>query len=249
MAKFRSAAGHALILGVAAAMAFAPTARAADPLVRKAEGQLVLPSSEPLYLFKLTYPERAVWADQVGVRSELAWRAKPEPLFIDSQDKLRREILVRTTLRGRDLLRDAHLGVEGPETPAVRRDCVDLFVSFKVGAKAPPTEPIKPRAGAACPWSETVDPERHLVVEGLDRRGRRLYAVLADDPRWAIHETADDKGDLKLLSRGRAPDAETYVRFQAPDVGDRLRRLKIWQFKPDGQGAPIAEVLTQPFAK
>lgn len=241
MANARS---RGLILGLTAAMALAPIARAVDPLVRQVEGALVLPSNEPLHLFKLTYAVRAVWAEQANAQSALAWRAKPEPLFIEARDKAKREILVRTTLRGRDLLRQSSdLKVEGPDTPADRRDCVDLFVAFKVGAAAPPLEPITARAGAFCPWSEAVDPDRHLVVEGLDGRGRRLYAVLADDPRWAIHETVDDKGNLKPLGKGRRADASTYVRFQAPDVGDRLRRLKIWQFKPDGRGAAIAQVV------
>lgn len=243
MTNSGSAARVALILGLTGAIALAPVARAGEPLVRKSEGDLILPSGEPFYLFKVTYPVRAVWADQANVQSELAWRAKPEPLFIEGQDKVRREILVRTTLRGRDLLREAHLTVEGPDTPADRHDCVDLLVTFKIGAKAPPTEPVKPRAGVFCPWSGIIDPERHLVVEGLDRRGKRLYAVLADDPRWAIYETVDAQGKMQLLRRGREPATSTYVWFQAPDVGERLWRLKIWQFNPKGRGAPIAEVV------
>lgn len=239
--RFRSWT-EARVLGLSLAMWLAPLAQAAEPLLRTSDGSLVLPSGEPLYLFRLTYSVRQVWADQPSVLTELAWRAKPEPLFVEGQDKVRREILVRTTLRGRDLLREG-MAVEGPETPAARHDCVDLFVSFKIGATAPPTESVTTRAGAPCPWSEVVDPERQLVVEGLDRRGKRLYAVLADDPRWRVHESADEQGHLQLLRRGREAAPSAYVRFQAPDVGGRLRRLKIWQFGSDGRGAPIAVIL------
>ncbi len=262
MTSFRSAAR--LLLGLAAVMALASPARAAEALVRTQDGALILPSGEPLHLFRLSPSPQAPWPAQADVAADLAWRAKPEPLFVESLDTTRREILARTTLRGRDLLRSSGMMVQGPDAPADRRDCVDLFVAFLVGVTGPPSEPVQPRTGAFCPWGEVVDPDRHLVVEGLDRRGRRLYAVLADDPRWAIHETADDHGKISLLKMGReppgstprgstppgsTPPGSTYVRFQAPDAGPRLRRLRIWQFGRDGQGAPIAEVVLPKAAK
>lgn len=129
--------------------------------------------------------------------------------------------------------------------PAAQAQCLKAFVEFDVGKTGPPKGQPIVRASDYCPDAEPVDPERKLVVEGVDRRGRRLFVALSDDPRWHIYEGADAQGNIRLLRRGRDPDPSTYVDFRAP-IDDRLARLLIWQIDEHAKGTPIATIVWTP---
>jgi hypothetical protein len=123
--------------------------------------------------------------------------------------------------------------------------CLKAFIGFDIGKTGPAKDDPIVRASDYCPAAEPVDPERELVVEGVDRRGRRLFVALSDDPRWHIYEGADAQGNIRLLRRGRDPDPSTYVDFRAP-IDDRLARLLIWQVDEDAKGRIIATIIWTP---
>lgn len=224
-------------------LASASPALAGAPLVNLVDGKLLLPPPEtPLHPFTLTYSDKAA---RKAVERDLLARVEAEPIQIQAIDPANRTVRLRTTLWGRDLLRQGGLTISGTEADATRRDCVDVFVEFTATMTTRLREPLDPRAGAVCPDGAILDPERHVVVEGLDRRGRRLYAVKADDSRWSIQETVGADGRLQLLRAGRQVEAPNYVRFQAPDVGGRLHRLQIWQFSDRGRGAVIGRIILE----
>lgn len=223
----------------------APVASA--PLLVQEDGKLFLaaPSDTPVYVFEVTWPPRVswpLWTDGPQAAEDLRRAVRPEPFTVESLDEGAHRVLVRTSAVGRDVLRLSGYRVAGPEVSSERKACTEVFVRFHVGQSAAPLEDANFYPNRQCPSGEEIDPSRKLIVEGLDRRHRRLFVAASDDPRWAIHETVDEAGHLRLLRKGRDESAQTYVSFAAPPFGDRLHVLKIWQFDDDGRGVVVATV-------
>lgn len=229
-----------LLLGVTPAHAGSPL------LIREADGLFLPPPADtPVYVYEVTWPQGISWnpwksGEQAA--DDLRQTVRPEPFTVESLDERAHKLLVRTSPDGRDLMRRFGAQVAGPEVDSLRKACTEVFVSFAVGRSAPPLEGADFHPDRPCPSGREIDPERTLIIEGLDRRGHRLFVAASDDPRWAIYETVDAAGRFQLLRRGREASEDTYVTFAVPPFGDRLHSLKIWQFDAVGKGAVIARV-------
>jgi len=235
------------VVGLALLLLGAASAHAGSPLlIREADGLFLPPPADtPVYVYEVTWPQGVSWnpwksGEQAA--DDLRRTVRPEPFTVESLDEGAHKLLVRTSPDGRDLMRRFGAQVAGPEVDSLRKTCIEVFVSFAVGRSAPPLEDTDFHPDRQCPAGQEIDPERTLIVEGLDKRRHRLFVAASDDPRWAIHETVDDSGRFQLLRRGRDASEHTYVSFAVPPFGDRLDSLKIWQFDKHGVGAVIATV-------
>lgn len=222
-------------------------AYAGSPLLIRQAGSLFLPppADTPVYVYEVTWPRAHAWRPWKSgeqAADDLRSTVMPEPLTVERLDEEAHKLLVRTSPRGRDLMRDFGVQVAGPDVAVLRKTCTEVFVSFAVGRSAPPLESAGFYPDRPCPLGQEIDAERTLIIEGLDQRRHRLFAAASDDPRWAIYETLDAAGRFQLLRRGREASEDTYVRFAAPPFGDRLHSLKIWQFDANGKGVVIARV-------
>ncbi|GAW41529.1 hypothetical protein SH203_01937 [Brevundimonas sp. SH203] len=210
------------------------------------------PADTPLYSVKVGWGRMSEWTPWVNGEqaSERIRRiVRPEPFEVEGFDDADQTLNVRTSAYGRSLLQRSLVQVFNPvdEYAWGSETCDRTFVTFKVGASAPPVEPVSRNRNWLCPHGEQVDTERNLIVEGLDGQGRRIFVALSDDPRWNIHETGDSSGRIELLRRGRDDAPETHVEFTVAPFGDDLAQLKIWQFEADGESRVIATVdMTHP---
>ncbi|MFT3996098.1 MAG: hypothetical protein QM667_01730 [Asticcacaulis sp.] len=197
----------------------------------------------PVYERRIRYLNMNTWPGRSKAAEDVQLGASPEPVeIIAVQDRVT-AVVVSTTWQGfKNLEGDGKtISSKVPETP--RNDCVNIFLSFDLSSQpAAPKKLSDIRPNRPCPDARVLDTERQLVIEGLDATGLRLFAVIADDPRWHIHEGADAQGNIRLLKRGRDTVASTYVDFDAP-LDPTLKSLRIWQVEDDGSGQVIATVL------
>lgn len=232
----RAGLSRSILVGCTAVAGLPFPATAAEALFRVDAGRIVIapPPGTPVLPFEIRYPADPPWPGDAPVREQIAERSFPEVVTIRSIDPARRIVRVVTTYRAANALnqRDATVTRVGPDKADPL--CSSVFAPFRLSAAAPP-ETLRPSAtsGARCPDAAEVNPERQLIVEGLDRRARRLFAAVSDDPRWSISESIDPSGGLQLVSRGRKPAVSTYVMFRAP-IDARLARLRIWQIDVPG---------------
>lgn len=215
-------------------------------LIRDGDDLLLPPPADtPVYVYLVTWPEGAVsnpWAGGERAADALRREVQPEPFMVESIDEARRTLLIRTSADGRDSLRRFGATVAGPEVDALRKSCTELLVEFAIGASGPPLRKPGVYPNRQCPAGARIDPDRTLIVEGLDTRRHRLFVAASDDPRWAIHESVRDDGTIKLLGKGRDKSRTSYVSFATPPTGERLRTLKVWQFDRMGRGIVIATI-------
>lgn len=190
------------------------------------------------------YSESKTWPAEQALINELVDRVFPEPLDVLSIDAPQRTARISTT---RDALdRFANFGVT--LTPVDIHDRKPELQCFTVYASPPPRagsedvdDGILMRAGAPCPPGIQLYPQRQLVVEGLDERGRRLFATAADDPRWRIVESVSPSGQLGLESMGRTEALPDSVNFRA-DVTPALRLLRVWQIDHEGRARALVDI-------
>jgi len=192
---------------------------------------------------EVTYPADRPWEDGADAVRELGFVMRPESFTVESIDEQAHKVLLRTTPFARDLLRHWGAKVAGPEDSARRPECARMFFDFTIGKTAPPLNDDEPTLNYFCGYAEYIDPERMLLVEGLDAARKRLFVASSPDSRWHIYETVDDKGQFSLLGRGREESAITDVDFAAPIYDERLSRLRIWQLNWKGKGKVIGTVI------
>ena len=203
----------------------------AEPLFQVWSERLYLPPppGTPTSAYELRYPVAAVMPSDAAIASDLQARAFPERLVVDSINGHARTIRFTTTYQGANALH--HSGGEVRQLEDDKPDpvCVDVFATVQLTGAPPKAEDeIIARAGAKCPFAEEIQPHRQLIVEGLDAKGQRLFAVVSVDPRWSIHESVAPDGKLSLEKMGREPADSTYVDFRAP-IDARLKKLRVWQ--------------------
>lgn len=216
----------------------------AGSLLDSTDGRLVVPPSPgtPLYEYEMSYPQNRLWEDAHAAQLMIGAAARPEPWRIVRLNAGRRTATIRTTPRGRDMLREAGAELTGPQDEARREACSTMFVDFTIGTIGPPDDKIITWPKQPCDYATEVDPARNLIVEGRDGRGRRLFLAVSDDPRWSIKESADAAGNPRLLHVGRTPARSASVKFTTPNVGDRLQSLAIWEVDEKGDGKRIATI-------
>jgi hypothetical protein len=205
------------------------------------------PAGTPMADYELVYPEEArPWIAREAM-DDLVGRAYPEPVTRLSAEKGARTLRVRTTPFGRSRFRNA-----GAEITALTAEVEDTNRCTTVWAT--PAQPgigagqIKTRPNDPCPYAQEFLNDRELVVEGLDRRGRRLFLAKSFDSRWEVRETVDDQGAMRKLFEGRSPGVPIYLQFPAP-VDERLNTLRVWQVDDRGVGHKVVDIPWTPDAR
>lgn len=216
----------------------------ADPLIRVRNGQAFLPPAPgtPVSRYDLSYPADRPWKGDKAVAGDLAARVFPEPLKILRMDGAARTVRIETTRTGRASLDNAGAEIRALDAAKPEPDCVWVVAPLTLGKGRPdPAGEIVTRGGAVCPFAARVYPHRELIVEGLDARGRRLFATVTDDPRWRIIESLDPDGRLKLEAMGRREEAAFSVKFRMP-ITDRLVRLRVWRLDDKSKASALGDI-------
>jgi len=219
------------------------------PLVVQEDQKLFLPPppETPVVSVEVAWGRMSEWTPWVnGQQASEAIRkeVRPEPFMVDSIDETNHAVRIRTSAFGRSILQRSLFKVANPgdEYDWIHEACDEFIVNFKVGETGPALGDVGRYSDRLCPHGEEIDPERNLIVEGVNGQGHRIFVALSEDPRWHVYETGDATGAIELLRRGRDEDAETYVSFSVSPFSDDLEKLNIWQFDADGEGRVIAVV-------
>jgi|GEM_PF-5330518 len=210
---------------------------AAEPLFRVEGNRAYIPPppGTPTRNFDVEYSDAQPWKGGKAAFEDLKWRAFPEPVTLVSVDEKKHAIRITTTEEA--LSNFGQVPAEffslAPKAPAL--DCEGVFAAVRVSG--PPLEaddvPSIKKAGI-CPFAAEFNSSRQLIVEGLDKRGKRLFVALSDDPRWSINESIGADGKIQLEGMGRKAEPSTYVSFRAP-IDERLKALRVWQVDDNGK--------------
>lgn len=128
--------------------------------------------------------------------------------------------------------------IEGPSG-----SCRSVTVSLVLpGGSA--QEPDYLGHATGCPGPEIVNPDEHLVIEGLDRRGRRLWVTRGWDSRFARAPLAPDGSGHGPSAMSADPVVTTsievpvtrriaWLRWYQVDPGHELRLLGVSRWRPE----------------
>ncbi|HYJ30521.1 MAG TPA: hypothetical protein VEW25_09300 [Allosphingosinicella sp.] len=137
------------------------------------------------------------------------------------------------------VLRDTPGGVylDGPSG-----SCRSVTVSLVLpGGRA--EEPDYLGHAVGCPGPEIVNPDEHVVIEGLDRRGRRLWVTRGWDSRFARPPLAPGGGGHGPSVTSADPLVTTvievpvtrriaWLRWYQVEPGHQLRLLGVSRWRP-----------------
>jgi len=202
-------------------------------------GHIILPppAGTPMTAYEVSFPKSTSWESDSQVARALIDFARPEPLTVNLVDAKNRKISVVTTARGRSNIDTVAMPVTIAPLEPIKpeMECSSVFAETARGGE------IIRRSGDVCPFGAEINPERHLIVEGLDRTEARLFAALSDDPRWSINESFGPDGKIALLSQGRSAGLPDYVNFRAV-VDERLSKLRVWQVDAKGDVKKLTDI-------
>lgn len=113
------------------------------------------------------------------------------------------------------------------------RRCHEIQVSLPPGSGRDDRDEIYGKS--PCPGPERVQPNEHVVIEGLDQRGRRLWLARGWDSRFARsltgpvgegHETSIvSRGTITTLITAPVPRSLARLRWYAVEPGYKLRLI------------------------
>lgn len=222
----------------------APPTTAREPLFEQQDQRYFLPPqpSTPVRDYDIQFVGDFDWPGDQWVTDRIAQRVFPERVLIKNIDAEARKLHVQATRYGMETLASSDMKITptGPDVPEPECSSVFADVALSKEAKASLERP-NVRGGAVCPFATEIYPHRNLLVEGLDRKGKRLFVALSDDARWSVSETITPEGNLKLDHMGRDAPSSTYVQFRAV-IDAHLRKLRVWEIGEDGQAKALGDV-------
>jgi hypothetical protein len=165
----------------------------------------------------------------------------PEPFRIVSADEATGTVEVKTTKWGGFKLGQGAQQVI-PQVVATPRHCSRAMAYFDLDAKdgEPADPPLLFDDEEICPGAVALSPQQSIILEGLDLRGKRLWAVAAPDPRWRHAEAIGANGDFELVFAGQLTVPVLYASFSAP-ITPALKRIAWHEIRMDGSIRKLGE--------